>query len=310
MHSSSDIQFLKNDKIDKNKWDECIKEAFNGLIYARTFYLDNIAAGWNALTGRNYEWVLPVTNKRKYGVSYLAQPSFTQQLGVFAKPGADVPYKEIFQYLQQHYKFCDIQLNYATPSALTTLALQIEPATNFMLDLSKSYENLAANYHNDLIKNLKRSKRFQPVYRPIADYNQCIGLYKQYYGQRMPYMKERDYKNFSGICSYAEQNDMIVCREAVNKDGVLLAATLLLSDEKRLYNLMNTTTEAGRRTGANHFLLDSVIREFAGKKMVFDFEGSDLPGVKSFYENFGAVNQPYFKYNYNRLPWPLRLFKK
>jgi hypothetical protein len=123
-------------------------------------------------------------------------------------------------------------------------------------------------------------------------------------------IKDEDYQHLKQLCDCMQEQNGVVCREVVTKEKEVLATVLLLFDGKRLYNIMNTTTEAGRKTGANHFLLDSVIREFAGKHLVFDFEGSDLPGVKAFYENFGAVNQPFFKIRYNHLPWPIKLIKK
>ncbi len=89
-----------------------------------------------------------------------------------------------------------------------------------------------------------------------------------------------------------------------------MATSLLLRDEKRLYNMMNTTTLAGRKKESNHFLLNAIIEEFSGQDLVFDFEGSDLPGVKSFYESFGPINQPYYKIKYNQLPSLVRLLKK
>jgi hypothetical protein len=73
---------------------------------------------------------------------------------------------------------------------------------------------------------------------------------------------------------------------------------------------MNTTTAEGRKLKANHFLLNEVLKEFSGNKMIFDFEGSDLDGVKEFYQNFGPENQPYFHYHFNELPFPLNLVKK
>jgi hypothetical protein len=73
---------------------------------------------------------------------------------------------------------------------------------------------------------------------------------------------------------------------------------------------MNTTSEEGKKTEANHFLINAIIKEFAGTKMLLDFEGSDLPGVKAFYENFGVTNQPYYLLRYNALPFPLKLLKK
>jgi hypothetical protein len=73
---------------------------------------------------------------------------------------------------------------------------------------------------------------------------------------------------------------------------------------------MNSTTPDGRKKEANHFLLDQVIKEFAGKPLIFDFEGSDVPGIKSFYEKFGAINQPYYSLHFNLLPAPFKWLKR
>jgi hypothetical protein len=43
--------------------------------------------------------------------------------------------------------------------------------------------------------------------------------------------------------------------------------------------------------------------------MILDFEGSDHPGIAHFYANFGGIDQPYFFYRRNRLPWPIRWLK-
>lgn len=310
MQKNSDIHLLHNNEIDKQQWDECIGTSPNRLIYAKSFYLDNICPQWKALTGENYEWVFPVTHNTKFGISYLYQPPFTQQLGVFSKPDVIVPFKEIIQWLKNHYRFWEINWNYSTNSECIHAPVHITAATNFILDLSKSYESIAANYHKDLIKNIKRSKHFELRYHHTYDYNKGIELFKKYYANRLTNIKGDDYKSLSNICGFALEKDMFIGREAVSRDNELMATALLLSDGKRLYNLMNTTTEAGRRAEANHFLLDSIIKEFSCSELLFDFEGSDLTGVKSFYKNFGAENQPYYLVKYNDLPWPVRLFKK
>lgn len=306
----ADIYFLQNDQIDKKQWDKCINTSLHGLIYARSFYLDNICPGWKALTGDNYGWVLPITNRTKFGISYLYQPPFTQQSGVFAKPGVVVPYKEILQWLQQHYRFWEINWNYATDTNFITSPVNITPATNFVLNLSAGYDRIALNFHKDLIKNLNRSKRFQLKYRPTNDYNKGIELFKKHYANRVSHVKEDDYKKFSNICSYSLNNQMFIGREVFSDKNEFLAMALILNDGKRLYNLMNITTEAGRQAEANHFLLDAILREFSGNELLFDFEGSDLPGVKAFYKNFGAINQPYYMLTYNNLPALVKLFKK
>jgi len=49
---------------------------------------------------------------------------------------------------------------------------------------------------------------------------------------------------------------------------------------------LNATTEDGRKSAANHFLIDQLIREFCEEEWLLDFEGSDLEGVKHFYQSF------------------------
>ena len=51
----SDIRYLERNEIDTIKWDNCIGNAFNGLIYARSFYLDAMAENWSALVAGDYQ---------------------------------------------------------------------------------------------------------------------------------------------------------------------------------------------------------------------------------------------------------------
>jgi hypothetical protein len=309
MPSSPTIHFLRHKEIDPARWDECVSSSVSPLVYAKTFYLDHIAAAWDGLVGENYDWVMPLTWRKKFGIRYLYQPAFTQQLGTFAKPGIVVPYKRIIQYLQGRFRFCEINWNYSAPPLLSSLPVTIHPATNFILDLSAKYDGIAARYHDSLKKSLKKAAAFQQYYNWSDDFNARIEMYKKYYGKRIPHVTEADYRNFSRICFNLNHAGSLVSRLATNARGTILASILLLLDGKRMYNIMNTTTEAGRTTLANHFLLDRIIREFAATGLLLDFEGSDLPGVRAFYTRFGAVDQPYFQCRYNCLPGPLKMLK-
>ena len=79
------IKLLKHNKIDKTRWDDCINKSFNGNVYALSWYLDIGHPGWDALVENDYERVMPLTISRKFGISYMFQPFFVQQLGVSSK---------------------------------------------------------------------------------------------------------------------------------------------------------------------------------------------------------------------------------
>lgn len=309
MHSTH-IRFLKNNQVNKQRWDDCIDHCPNGLIYAKSFYLDCVCPGWNALVHEDYDWVMPLTSRSKFGISYLYQPPFTQQLGVFAKDeSVNISWQEILTMTEIKFKYWQYNFNCDTP-AIFNQSFTVKPATNFVLLLQQGYNSIKLSYANDLLRNLDKSTRQPLYYSSNADPVLAIDMYRKLYGDRMPHVTQVDYDRFKMLISHLQNQHKIVCRQVVNFQQEMLAIALLLKDKNRLYNLMNSTTEAGRKIAANHFLMDSIIREFAGQNLILDFEGSDLAGVKSFYQNFGATNQPFYMVTYNHLPWPINLLKR
>lgn len=305
MAASYHIRYLKREAIDPVRWDACITNAVNPIIYGLHFYLDYMARGqWDALVLGDYEAVMPLTWRRKYGISYLYQPPFTQQTGIFT---AETPSAELIdaflQNVRQYFRFAEIFLNYGNPHPAHT------PHANYILRLDAPYTQMAAQYKKDLQRNLKLAARSPLHY--TADLNLATALegYRREYASRTPHVGPTDYDNFEHLCRHLQIRGQIVLRAAASHSRETLATALLLRDQHRLYLLQSTTPAAGRHKEANHFLLDQLIREFAGSPLTLDFEGSDLPGISHFYKNFGSIDQPYYFYRHNRLPWFVNLLK-
>ena len=74
--------------------------------------------------------------------------------------------------------------------------------------------------------------------------------------------------------------------------------------------MINSNFPEGRSNETNYLLLSSIWKEFAQTGLLFDFEGSDTPGIKTFYKKFGSTNQQYYSIHFNNLLWPIRLLKK
>lgn len=99
--------------INKEKWDRCIDNAVNGLIYGYSYYLDIMSPDWDALIMGDYEIVMPLTWNRKFGITYLRQPAFTQQLGIFASLFIkDDLTKAFLKKALEEFSFAEINLNY------------------------------------------------------------------------------------------------------------------------------------------------------------------------------------------------------
>jgi hypothetical protein len=292
--------------IVQRRWDNCVQGSNNGLIYAQTAYLNAMAAHWHGVVIGDYEAVMAIPWKMKFGFRYAYMPAFMQQLGLMGNyDEADL--KAVLRTLPDLLSYGDIHFNFSNTGLKTN---GITSKTNLVIDLLQPLEQLRAGYRNDLKENIKKAVSHGLQYNQINGIDTAIDLYRTYYSSRIPQTKEKDYEHFHQLCAVFQNNGGCFTRSVMDDKGELLAIALLLKDNKRIYNLMNTTTAAGRDKEANHFLLDSIIAEFAGQSLLFDFEGSELAGVKVFYQQFGAVTQPYFHYHHNSLPWWLRLIKR
>ncbi|HQW43835.1 MAG TPA: hypothetical protein PLX74_06630, partial [Chitinophagaceae bacterium] len=79
---------------------------------------------------------------------------------------------------------------------------------------------------------------------------------------------------------------------------------------QRAYYILVGNSPNGKTIGASHMLIDAFIKDYAGKNIALDFEGSDIPSLAFFYSSFGAVHETYPALKINRLPFYLKWMKK
>jgi hypothetical protein len=294
------LQTIPSNKINSDKWNKCV-DSHNAKIYFRFDYLNLMADNWIGIILNDYEAIFPICYKKKFGITYSYTPAFVQQLGWI---GNFNEWEIIENKVLELANYGDIMLN-------KNYSIQnLQEKVNYILNLNQSYQNIYQNYKSDLKQNLKKATKENLIYGESKNVDDAIALYKNIYADRMSGTAENDFSNFTKLCKQFQQTGNCIVREVRNEKNDLLAIVLLLKDNHSFYNLANSTTELGRKTEANHFLIDRILNEFSGINMIFDFEGSDLPGVKTFYQKFGATNEPYFHWHFNNLPWWIKWAKK
>lgn len=294
------LRLLHREDIDSVKWDACILAADNGMTYAKSGYLNLMTDNWCGVVGDDYHAVLPVPFRKKWGIRYVYQPAFVQQLGMIGNYTPD-DLKAALQMVTGRFPYGNLPLNYQN------VISEMRTGKNFILHLDKPYDELYKNFTYQVRKTTKGETDPALQFSGSAPAKEIIRRYRQLYGSRFTHVPERSYE---GLIRYAEANpDRIITRE-VRLHNQFLSAILLLRDAKRLYLVVSVTTDEGRKLKVNRLLVTQLIREFANSGMILDFEGSDLPGVAEYYEGYGAIDQPYGSYNWNNLPFPLRLFKR
>jgi hypothetical protein len=302
------IQILHSSKIDHYKWNNCVENSINSIIYADYLLLTSQCDNWSGLIIGDYKTVMPLPWRKKWGIRYLYAPAFIQQLGLFGEL-SNLPLLQILNYIKGFAKYGDIFFNYYNMDLIKDLACFSK--TNYILNLDCSYPKIFANYSHDLIKNLQKSEKHNLTYSTDIKIEEAIHQFQLQYQDRFPHLHLKVYKNLLTACGELAKRDQCIVRsiytESTNEP---LSIALLLKDKQRIYLLLNTTNTAGRSIAANHYLIDKIIQEFCEEDLLFDFEGSERKGIKEFYESFHPVNQPYFHYRFNNLPYIFNLARQ
>ena len=108
-------------QIDGIKWDRCVSESNNGLIYSSVDYLNAMADNWHGLVIDDYTAVMALPWKTKLGIRYGYMPPFMQQSGLIGDIG-DIYHYNVTSTIQDFLSYADIHFNYTNTSFQNILA--------------------------------------------------------------------------------------------------------------------------------------------------------------------------------------------
>ncbi len=311
IESATDIRYLNRNEIDIDKWDHCILNAPNGLIYARSFYLDSMAENWSALVEGDYQHVMPLTWNKKFGFRYLYQPYFTKSLGVFGKSSLPFEISSFLNAVPEKFKYWDIDLNENNfvSNENKKIRLNQYARTNYFLSLQAEYDQLRLQYKRLATRMKKKAIENQLQITRGEDPAVIIQLYRKDYKNRHRSISDDDYEKLARCTALAFKHNLADTYLAKSPSGETFAYYIILRDEKYIYSLIGGSTGQGKKLGAFYLLTDAIIRDHSGSKKIFRFEGSDIPGISFFDALFGPEKISYQHLVMNRLPFPLRFFK-
>ncbi len=300
------VRYIKNKDIDPVKWDTCIKNSPNRLGYATSWHLGHATEMWDALVMGDYEFVMPLPVRSKWGIKYVYQPFLCQQLGIFPPPPEKIA-EQFYSVLVKVFKYFEIQINSQNPEIQTVKGIEFIRRKNFILPLNMNYAGLFSGYSTNTKRNLKKAQGNKLAlvpgislegYLDFKSKNNNISLPKKEWQKLKSIIASGQYKGLAKIYGvYAPSND-------------LCAAAYFCRYGNRATYMDAVSDDKGKDLRAMPFLIDNFIQQNAGGNIILDFEGSMIPGVARFYKGFGAYPETYLHLKHNGLPLPFRWLKR
>ena len=301
------IRHLKHQEIDRQRWDSCILESRLPLIYAFSWYMDIVCPGWEGLVAGDYEAVFPVTRGRKYGLDYIYQPFFTQQLGLFSKTADQNP-RDFLSQLPPSIMYIQLCLNESNCEDLHNK--NVKPSVTYHLRLDKDYEEIESGFTVTHRRNLLKADKGNQVVKTNSEPVHLINMFRDNQGKRVKKLGDEDYSRLQELMEVCLERRLGERWEVLSPSGKSLGGAFLISSPGRIIYHFAASTPEGRNSGAMYQLISEILRSKAGSDQIFDFEGSNFEGLARFFKGFGPYPATYPCILINRLPRPLRWFKR
>ena len=300
------IKYIQREHLDEEKYNDCIENSIQSNSYAFSWYLDIVCDNWDVLVLDDYEAVMPIPWRKKYGIKYVYPPLWVLQLGVYSNEAINE--NEFLTHLFSTFKFVELRMNTHNNFELYSEFLQSKQCQKLVLNTT--YSSILSKYRKDRKKDLQKATTADLIEKWNDHPSNLIELFKNNIGKRTPNIKENDYQNLEKLIAICIQKKVGEILAVYDKKNKLVASVFLLKHKNSITKLISSTNLKDRKNGANTFLIDRVIFKYHKDFSVFNFGGSSIKSVASFSKSFGAETEKYHQLKMNKLPKVLQLFKK
>jgi hypothetical protein len=297
MNNNRKLKYIKHAEIDSEKWNRCVENAENSRIYSMAWYLDIVAEKWDALIWGDYEFVMPLPVKKKFGIQHIYQPTYCQQLGIFPNPPKEIQ-KQFAIQLKRKYGIINYQIN-SENDVLAFESFKNILKVNFELLLKPDYQNLLGSFSKHAKRNVNSARKNSVTVIKGGTPDTFIKIKKE---ATKVSVNESTYRVLNRLMANFITSGKGVVYAAYSANNSVCAAAFIVFHKNRAYYLNAFSTDEGRENRAMYAIVNEIIKEFSGAEMVLDFEGSVIDGIARFYKGFGAVPKNYFYIYSNRFP--------
>ena len=287
------IHYIENKDIDFKKWNCCVANSINRLIYGFSWYLDVVCDDWDALVYNDYEAVFPLPKRKKWGVEYVYHPFFCQKLGIFSKTTLEI--ESFLNCIPKKFKY--LELNVGSSDSFV-----VHENSNYELVLLKTVES---QFSKNTVRNISKAKASNLSLVSNISPEQHISLFNTNLSKLG--ISQKDLDVYIRLCYILISNNTGKIYAVFDEYNNLVASSLIAIDGQRIYYLNGAANQQGRNIGASHWMVSEIMKNYPRK--IFDFEGSNIEGVARFYAGFGAKKTSYPTIKINRLPFYLKWIK-
>ena len=288
------IKHLKYQEIDFFKWDQSIRQSFNGVIYAYSWYLDVTCNEWAALVMGDYDYLMPLPKGGRFFVKYFYQPFLSPYLGIFTtqKLTAEI-INSFFERIPSKYKAGKLSLNIFN-KVEDNIVFKKNVLNVQQLDLISAYIFTYSKYDHKVKEAIKAAAEEKYFVSDNLSLSSFVNFFTQTISpnnQKITYIRR--------LISYCIRYRSASLYAAYDNTNEICATCLFLTANNRTVCLLPLVSNAERQKGVLHLLIDKYIKKYSANNLVMDFFDSERLLPPDFFKGFGTTSCEYVEIERN-----------
>lgn len=300
-------------------WDTFLDTSPQSTIYGKSWYLQTLQCSFQILVVRKKQQILAGLVLAKNSRKHYANPLLGKYLGVYYTSFSGTSYNQetnrrkvtnvlltAITNLSSFNYFFHPQFTTYFPFYLQDFESRLR--YSYWINLKvQTIESIVANFHSKLRSEIKFAKQQKYQLTQDLSVDAFINICQQTFlqkGAKFPFSK-------SFLKNYCEQ---LIAKKALQLNGIkdeqgrVMAVVGILVTPKTSTLILSGFDKKIIQRGANEMLIFHCIQQAKKQSDFFDFEGSMIPAIESFYRKFGGEYTPYLNI-YKNSTWEFLLGK-
>ncbi|MFN4007279.1 MAG: hypothetical protein ACK4HE_07195 [Chitinophagaceae bacterium] len=286
-------QAIPRNQLNEQRWNACIATSKHTNIFMYSWALDALCKHqWQAFVYGNYIAIAALPLKKKWGIIHYAyQVPFLPYFSVISSE-PHINWGSFYLKVKNKFNFLDISCDWHETSRLTA---NEQLRTNYYLPQGVPYHTLAHNYTKACQKNIRKAQQ-RGVLTPqkkndVATIDLLLQVYDAAYGGVQHHHHHRNYDTAKSFMYQALTAGYVQLYTTYDSDNQLLHVAAIITYKHKHWYYMAAPTALGREKRVTYAFVDFAIAQACAANASFDFVGSDIVNVATFYRSFSPETQ-------------------
>lgn len=284
------MDIIPSQNVDKTRWDKLVSEN-ESVPYDYSFYLDAVAENWCLYVDSTYTKGVAFSTSKRLGIVNVTIPPFVRENRFYGNWNQQ-EMKDFMMILQHKFKGGIFQTN--------------QPISSFQRSYQIVDECILSSHAK---RNLKKAKKYGISTEISNEIQPAFELMAQELSNKIPDFDTKHQQILLKLFVALRQNNKLIIRNIIKDDKVLGGLFFFKGKQRTLY-IKGGANEEGKHNGGMYLAMYEQISETLQRQLLFDFDGSEVPGVKRFNEYFGTVNVLYSQHKWNKNPLYYRIIRR